>query len=78
MYSMDILDIRGPLMLRPLSAVIFLLLGLVGNSLQAQTTTAVKPPEVTVLQKQVPVKAMGSFLSLPKARASAAARSRAR
>jgi hypothetical protein len=50
MYSMDILDIRGPLMLRPLSAVIFLLLGLVGNSLQAQTTTAVKPPEVTVLQ----------------------------
>jgi hypothetical protein len=37
-------------MIRPLSAVVFLLLGLPGNSSDAPATTAVNPPKVTVLQ----------------------------
>jgi len=36
-------------MTRSLSVVVFLL-GLAGNSADAETTTAVNPPEVTVLQ----------------------------
>jgi hypothetical protein len=52
-------------MLRPFSFVMSLLLGLVGTSLQAQTTTAVKPPEVTVLQNS-PGQADGLIFISPK------------
>jgi hypothetical protein len=45
----EILDTGDSLMMRPLSAVVFVLLSLAGNSSEAPTTT-VKPPEVTVLQ----------------------------
>jgi hypothetical protein len=52
-------------MRRPSFAVIFLLLGLAGNSLEAQTATAVKPPEVTVL-KNSPGQADGLIFIAPK------------
>src|SRR5208282_5358513 len=51
-------------MIRPLFAVVFLLLGLAGNSLEAPTT-AVKPPEVTVLQNS-PGQADGLIFIAPK------------
>jgi len=54
-------------MIRPLSAVVFLLLllGLAGNSSEAPTT-AVKPPEVTVVQNS-PGQADGLIFIAPKA-----------
>jgi len=52
-------------MIRALSAVMFLLFALVGGSLQAQAPTAVKPPEVTVLQSS-PGQADGLIFISPK------------
>src|SRR6202167_2475214 len=53
-------------MIRPLAAVVvFVLLGLAANSLEAQTTTAVEPPRVTVLQNS-PGQADGLIFIAPK------------
>jgi hypothetical protein len=52
-------------MIRPLSAVVFLMLSVVGNSLEAPKTTTVKPPEVTVLQNS-PGQADGLIFIAPK------------
>ena len=52
-------------MLRPLSVVILLLLSFTGNSLEAQTPVAVKPPEITVLQNS-PGQADGLIFISPK------------
>jgi len=52
-------------MKRLLSVVVFLLLGLAGNSSEAQTTTAVNPPKVTVLQNS-PGQADGLIFIAPK------------
>jgi hypothetical protein len=51
-------------MMRPLSAVVFVLLGLAGNSSEAPST-AVNPPEVTVLQNS-PGQADGLIFIAPK------------
>ena len=51
-------------MIRPLSAVVFMLLGLAGNSSEAPTT-AVDPPAVTVLQNS-PGQADGLIFIAPK------------
>ena len=53
-------------MMRPLAGVVvFLLLDLVGNSSEAPTTTAVKPPAITVLQNS-PGQADGLIFIAPK------------
>src|SRR5208282_1749421 len=52
-------------MMRPVSAVAFLLLGLAGNSSDAPTTRAVSPPKVTVLQNG-PSQADGLIFIAPK------------
>jgi hypothetical protein len=52
-------------MIRPMFAVMFLLLGLAGNSSDAPATAAVNPPEVTVLQNS-PGQADGLIFIAPK------------